>query len=508
MAIKFIQTLLVFILVAAFCMPASLSALAPESAFQGQGLWKEAQGGKLVVRDRVRRRMDGLWEEYQRVLEKIQAGKIRVEDYPEELIRLHERFYALTLETFRNSAAKGGLSLGEAVKKDVAPYFYGSYVRAIVESFPGIGLNPLGWPYNSEYRTPDNMDAFVQYQIARHPVWRKKIWEPYTAIRKQVREGGLDLDAYPKAYNDIVNVVYALSLDEVDDMGIKFMSESRYTDYYRGHFANLFIKALPTLQLNPFRFRDMPQARMEDVSGNIRRMVRERFALTMGPRYRKLRAFETRVRKGELDPQDYPPAMVKLMQDIYGLEKTAFTDAGRLRLGRFLEKDVFPQFQGKVSLLLRHAFPDIPWTAIGMGEEFIPTVTGWSNPEELRRHIRYLIAGHWPKRPWWDRFRSVLAEAKENKIPLTDYPDNLPELLDELYTEFSMEPDALASWGIPKSLKQLLPVQYSTKEAFLKEVFPELPLHAVALRKDGNCDEEKDGIAYVQFRTALKRRPV
>jgi len=187
--------------------------------------WKESERiGIENIRYAVKEHRPGLIERYEKL------GEMT----PEETDQLRQDFYKIQSGHFSLWKITAALSVSSA------PYFEGSYIKALMSAFPDLHLNPLGFQFNwdTKEKSIDSIRYAISYEIPA-------IIERYDRF-EELSQGEIET---------LKQEIYQITAGHLQLWGLGAVGDKRKTPFFSGSYIKALRIVFEKLDLNPLGFR-------------------------------------------------------------------------------------------------------------------------------------------------------------------------------------------------------------------------------------------------------------
>src|SRR3990167_6352136 len=321
-----------------------LAPLTKTGVGEDQYEWTTREQGIESVRDAIRKNRHDLLERYENL------NQLPPNEREQKVELLRKEIYRITSGHFK------AWGLSRAMTQSAAPYFYGSYIAALIAVFPDLNLNPLGFQldWTSEEKGIESV-KFVFSKEVPH------IMERYERIAQLS-----DRDV-----NYLRNKVYRTTFGHFQVWGLGGAMVQRAAPYFHGSHINVLMAVFPDLNLNPLEFQLDWSTREKGIE-SVRYVLSKEVPHLM-QQYERI---------AQLTDGD----MHDLRNEVYGITQAHFNVWG---LSRAMNQRGTPYFHGSYINALMAVFPDLNLNPLGFQLD-------WSSKERGIESVRYVLSKEVP----------------------------------------------------------------------------------------------------------------
>ena len=306
--------------------------------------WVTREQGIESVRDAIRKNRPDLLERYEN-LDQLDPRKRQLE---EESLR--KNIYRITSGHFKV------WGLGGAISQQLAPYFHGSYITALITVFPELNLNPLG--FRLDWSNEERGIESVKYVLSKEV---PHIMQQYERI-SQLNERDM---------HDLKNKIYGITYGHFKIWGLSAAMTQESAPYFHGSHIQALILVFPDLNLNSLGFQ-------LDWSDEKRAIESVRYILSKEVPH-LMRQHERITQLNDREVHD-------LINEIYGITQAHFQVWG---LSRAINRQATPYFHGSYIDALMAVFSDLNLNPLGFKLD-------WSSKERGIESMRYVLSKEAP----------------------------------------------------------------------------------------------------------------
>jgi|GEM_PF-3892301 len=186
--------------------------------------WLTEQKAIESIRFALSKEMPVVLKEYER-LRQLNRGEIQA---------LKEEIYKISHAHFRI------WGLASATRQREAPYFKGSFPKALQAVFPDLELNPLG--FQLDWSAKEKAVDSIRFVLAR---------EVLTLIDRYDHLNSLTTEEKDALKEDIYQITHA----HFEEWGLSAAFSQAQAPYFQGSYINALLAVFPGLDLNPLGFR-------------------------------------------------------------------------------------------------------------------------------------------------------------------------------------------------------------------------------------------------------------
>ncbi|MBI2119983.1 MAG: hypothetical protein HYT97_10230, partial [Elusimicrobia bacterium] len=407
--------------------------------------WSNEDRGIESVKYVLSKEIPHIMQQYKRIAK---LGDIEIHD-------LRNEIYGIT----QGDLMVWGLT--RTSDRQLAPYFHGSYMNALMAVFPDLNLNPLGFQldWTSEEKGIESV-KYILFKEAPH------IMEQYEKIA----------ELNDREVHDLRNAIYGIKQAHFKVWGLSGAIHQQVAPYFHGSYKDVLISIFnnPRLGLTLQGFKDFRKATFERKYGwktfesgiwSVREGIRSNRPDIIA-RYENL---------GQLNVNE----IERLKRDIYRITQGHFQVWG---LGSAMNQKSVPYFHGSYIVALMAVFPDLNLNPLGFQLD-------WSSEEKGIESVKYVLSKEVPH----------LIQQYERIAQLSDRETD--DLKNEVYRitfgHFNI-------WGLGAAMIQkLAPYFHGSYIVALMAVFPDLNLNPLGFRLDWSNEERGiESVKYILFKEA------
>jgi len=385
------------------------------------------------------------------------------------LIERHNRFEQLTL--LEVSALKSDIyrissshvitwGIGQVGDRQTAPYFDGSYIKALAATFHKLHLNPLG--FRLDWSTQEKAIESIHFVLSRETPDLLKKYDKWEQLSTEEKE-------------DLKNEVYQISFGHFQVWGLTTALRRINAPYFEGNMVKTLQAVFPKLNLHPLGFH-LDWTTREKAIESIRFVLLQQIPQVM-ERYNRI----SELMPGEIE---------NLRDNIYRISQAYFLLWG---LSNSYNQKRAPYFEGRYIQALASVFED---PRLGFSEEGIYEFRKrnrvinyqWNQGREIGiENIKEGIQIH----------RSDLLSRYERLNQLT--PGQVEALKKEIY---QIGGGHFKTWGLGAALNgRVAPYFNGSFKDVLIAVFPKLNLNPLGFELDWSSKEKAlESIRFVLLR--------
>ncbi|MBI2119273.1 MAG: hypothetical protein HYT97_06575, partial [Elusimicrobia bacterium] len=380
--------------------------------------WGTEEQGIKNVKDAINKNEPELLERYAKLDSLGSTARER------EKKSLRVKVYKITSAHFQH------WGIQRALDKRSAPYFQGSYIRALMVIFPELELEPLDIQLN--WSSKEKAIESILYVLLRE-------------IPHVVQQYN-DLDNFdPAKIEALKNEIYQITSAHFDVWGLGNVTSKKHVPYFNGSYIHALIALFPNLNLDPLGF-ELDWSSLESGIKSVLYIFKRQvpYLIQDYERFDELTGLE----------------LSNLKKEICSITKAHFTSWG---LGSAMVQRGAPYFYGSYKNVLISLFPKINLNSL----EF---QLDWSSEERAIDSMRFVFSSEIP---------NILRQYDQ----LEDLsPILIERLKDEIYQISSAHFDV---WGLSNAtMKKNVPYFNGSYIQALMAVFPDLNLNPLGFQLD------------------------
>ncbi len=426
--------------------------------FSDSGAYKNVPDAIGAVHYRFATEHPELWRSYVEILKKLRAGTIRPDTFSLEMIAVHDAMAKIRKDQFEATHLKTLIEHPEP--------FGGSHLRALMESFPGIGLYPPSLDqYENKWAIRDHGVAEVKLRLAR---FKPELWAKTLRVREAIRTGKIDIQDYSPETIEVMQAYYDLTWNDFameNAMGLRQIMEADEAPYWQRKRSSMLADILPEFPWTPIGFHEKNCWREDR---NIASEMRFKIAKFNPELFKKIRGIEKKVQSGEWNVDDFPSPYIQVVDEI---AQTLVYEWFNAHLSRGAITDTAkPGVKRSTSDILRMTFPDLQLNPVAL-----MAAGAWGDIVQAPREVRFRLARKFPD--LWEAYRWVSKRHLDGKIKVGDFPPEWMYVIESMHRlKGPLLKSAQDGLGLEGPLRKDRPSAFNADPfTLLKMSFPEIP---------------------------------
>ena len=453
----------------------NLNSYAFSYRFKGANEKEAEENGIKSVEAALERFVPQIWDEY-------------------KIYRKDERnFSSERLQALKNSIYELGVAnfykwqLQGALKSQVAPYFEGSYITALIKVFSELNLNRYAFSYQFDGTTAEEAEENgIKSVRAALERFEPEIWEEYQVYKE---EPGISSTTHLR---DLQDSVYQLSIAHFNKWKLSIALRQKSSPYFEGSYITALIKSLPELELNPYAFQYQFDGASEDeAEANGIKSVEaalERFVPQIWDEYALLRD------KGS---QGFSIERFQSLKDmVYNLKSKHLIAWG---LQGTIRRPTAPYFNGSYKIALVKSLPLLNLSVGGFDayRDFVLKFRWNQGVDQGIQNIHSVVEAE--KSELWFKYQQFVQNQKS--FSTQEINDLKNQIYDISLSDFNI-------WGLAAATSTTTaPYFEGSHITALIKSFPELSLnrYAFSYQFDGSTEEEAEQNGIKSVQAAIER---